>query len=116
MISQPAFMAKPDAVWSEEEKKQFKDYEKRVKELNEEKDKYRKVRRANKELIYSTIPRVLFQYIFKLIVLDFLSVFSSLGIVFQLKYSREFGKVGGYKFKELEQFKTKRTFFNVSFF
>uniref|UniRef100_G1SVP3 Cilia- and flagella-associated protein 43 n=1 Tax=Oryctolagus cuniculus TaxID=9986 RepID=G1SVP3_RABIT len=41
-IPQPAFMAKPDAVWTEEERKQFKDYEKKVKELNEERDKYRK--------------------------------------------------------------------------
>lgn len=46
VIPQPAFMAKPDAVWSEEERRQFKDYEKKVKELNEERDKYRKVRRA----------------------------------------------------------------------
>lgn len=45
-ISQPAFMAKPDAVWTEEERKQFKEYKKKVKELNEEKEKYRKVRRA----------------------------------------------------------------------
>ncbi|XP_045047474.2 cilia- and flagella-associated protein 43 isoform X2 [Desmodus rotundus] len=42
VISQPAFMAKPDTVWTEEERKQFRDYEKRVKELNEERDKYRK--------------------------------------------------------------------------
>lgn len=39
-------MSKPDALWSEKEKKQFKEYEKKVKELNEERDKYRKVRRA----------------------------------------------------------------------
>ncbi|XP_066211577.1 cilia- and flagella-associated protein 43 isoform X2 [Saccopteryx leptura] len=42
VIPQPAFMAKPDALWTEEERKQFKDYEKKVKDLNEEKDKYRK--------------------------------------------------------------------------
>ncbi|XP_057592496.1 cilia- and flagella-associated protein 43 [Hippopotamus amphibius kiboko] len=42
VIPQPAFMAKPDALWSEEERKQFKEYEKKVKELNEERDKYRK--------------------------------------------------------------------------
>lgn len=41
-------MAKPDALWSEEERKQFKDYEKKVRELNEERDKYRKVKRAKK--------------------------------------------------------------------
>ncbi|KAM8781135.1 cilia- and flagella-associated protein 43 isoform 2-T2 [Rhynchonycteris naso] len=42
VIPQPAFMAKPDALWTEEERKQFKDYEKKVKDLNEERDKYRK--------------------------------------------------------------------------
>uniref|UniRef100_A0A8C2UMZ9 Cilia- and flagella-associated protein 43 n=2 Tax=Chinchilla lanigera TaxID=34839 RepID=A0A8C2UMZ9_CHILA len=42
VIPQPAFMAKPDAVWTEEERKQFREYEKKVKELNEERDKYRK--------------------------------------------------------------------------
>ncbi|KAM5321874.1 cilia- and flagella-associated protein 43 isoform 2-T2 [Glossophaga mutica] len=42
VIPQPAFMAKPDAVWTEEERKQFREYEKKVKDLNEEKDKYRK--------------------------------------------------------------------------
>uniref|UniRef100_A0A8D2ALT4 Cilia- and flagella-associated protein 43 n=1 Tax=Sciurus vulgaris TaxID=55149 RepID=A0A8D2ALT4_SCIVU len=42
VIPQPAFMAKADALWTEEERKQFKEYEKKVKELNEERDKYRK--------------------------------------------------------------------------
>ncbi|XP_033617136.1 cilia- and flagella-associated protein 43 [Fukomys damarensis] len=42
VIPQPAFMAKPDALWTEEERKQFRDYEKKVKELNDERDKYRK--------------------------------------------------------------------------
>ncbi|XP_057635892.1 cilia- and flagella-associated protein 43 [Chionomys nivalis] len=42
VIPQPAFMTKSDALWSEEERKQFKEYEKKVKELNEERDKYRK--------------------------------------------------------------------------
>lgn len=51
MIPQPAFMAKPDAIWTEEERKQFKDYEKKVKELNEERDKYRKVRSTNNSYI-----------------------------------------------------------------
>ncbi|XP_016009940.2 cilia- and flagella-associated protein 43 isoform X2 [Rousettus aegyptiacus] len=55
VISQPAFMAKPDAVWSEEEKKQFKDYEKRVKELNEEKDKYRKSLEAELKKLQNSI-------------------------------------------------------------
>ena len=47
VIPQPAFMIKSDALWSEEERKQFKEYEKKVKELNEERDKYRKVRTEN---------------------------------------------------------------------
>lgn len=68
-------MAKPDAIWTEEERKQFKDYEKKVRELNEERDKYRKVRSANNSYI---LPYPgLFQYIFKLSVLDFLIVVSS---------------------------------------
>ncbi|XP_006920945.1 cilia- and flagella-associated protein 43 [Pteropus alecto] len=55
VISQPAFMAKPDALWSEEEKKQFKDYEKKVKELNEEKDKYRKSLEAELKKLQNSI-------------------------------------------------------------
>lgn len=46
VIPQPAFMVKADALWTEDERKQFKEYEKKVKELNEERDKYRKVRRT----------------------------------------------------------------------
>ncbi|XP_025129571.2 cilia- and flagella-associated protein 43 isoform X2 [Bubalus bubalis] len=42
VIPQPPFMVKPDALWSEEERKLYKEYEKKVKELNEERDKYRK--------------------------------------------------------------------------
>uniref|UniRef100_A0A673SW44 Cilia- and flagella-associated protein 43 n=1 Tax=Suricata suricatta TaxID=37032 RepID=A0A673SW44_SURSU len=55
VIPQPAFMAKPDAVWSEEERKQFKEYEKKVKELNEEKDKYRKSLEAEMKKIQNSI-------------------------------------------------------------
>ncbi|XP_016067689.1 PREDICTED: cilia- and flagella-associated protein 43 isoform X2 [Miniopterus natalensis] len=55
VIPQPAFMAKPDAVWTEEERKQFKDYEKKVKELNEEKDKYRKSLEAELKKIQNSI-------------------------------------------------------------
>ena len=40
----PAFMKdKAEADWSEDEKKLAQDYERRVKELEEERDKYRKV-------------------------------------------------------------------------
>ncbi|XP_043843874.1 LOW QUALITY PROTEIN: cilia- and flagella-associated protein 43-like [Dromiciops gliroides] len=42
VIPQPACMAKPDALWTEEEKKIIKEYEKKVKDLNEEREKYKK--------------------------------------------------------------------------
>ncbi|XP_036592448.1 cilia- and flagella-associated protein 43-like [Trichosurus vulpecula] len=43
VVPQPSFMvSKIDAIWNEEERRQAKEYEKKVKELNEEKDKYRK--------------------------------------------------------------------------
>uniref|UniRef100_A0A672TRY3 Uncharacterized protein n=1 Tax=Strigops habroptila TaxID=2489341 RepID=A0A672TRY3_STRHB len=40
-IPSPAFISKPEHVWTDEEKKKFRDYEKKVKELNEEKENYR---------------------------------------------------------------------------
>ncbi|GAB5578762.1 cilia- and flagella-associated protein 43 isoform X1 [Prionailurus iriomotensis] len=55
VIPQPAFMAKPDAVWSEEERKQFKEYEKKVKELNEEREKYRKSLEAEMKKLQNSI-------------------------------------------------------------
>ncbi|KAL2769304.1 cilia- and flagella-associated protein 43, partial [Daubentonia madagascariensis] len=55
VIPQPPFMAKPDAVWTEEERKQFKDYEKKVKELNEERDKYRKSLEAELKKLQNSI-------------------------------------------------------------
>ncbi|XP_054585197.1 cilia- and flagella-associated protein 43 [Eptesicus fuscus] len=55
VIPQPAFMAKPDAIWTEEERKQFKDYEKKVKELNEERDKYRKSLEAELKKLQNSI-------------------------------------------------------------
>ncbi|XP_072477632.1 cilia- and flagella-associated protein 43-like isoform X2 [Notamacropus eugenii] len=43
VVPQPSFMVqKIDEVWTEEEKREAKEYEKKVKELNEEKDKYKK--------------------------------------------------------------------------
>uniref|UniRef100_A0A4X2JM10 Cilia- and flagella-associated protein 43 n=1 Tax=Vombatus ursinus TaxID=29139 RepID=A0A4X2JM10_VOMUR len=42
VIPQPACMAKPDTLWTEEEKKIIKEYEKKVKDLNEEREKYKK--------------------------------------------------------------------------
>ncbi|XP_008588224.1 PREDICTED: WD repeat-containing protein 96-like isoform X1 [Galeopterus variegatus] len=55
VIPQPDFMAKPDALWTEEERKQFKDYEKKVKDLNEEKDKYRKSLEAELKKLQTSI-------------------------------------------------------------
>uniref|UniRef100_A0A7M4F3D5 Cilia- and flagella-associated protein 43 n=1 Tax=Crocodylus porosus TaxID=8502 RepID=A0A7M4F3D5_CROPO len=42
-IPPPPFISKPDTLWNEEEKKIFKEYEKKVKELNEEREKHRKI-------------------------------------------------------------------------
>ncbi|XP_041600884.1 cilia- and flagella-associated protein 43 [Vulpes lagopus] len=55
VIPQPPFMAKADTLWSEEERKQFKDYEKKVKELNEERDKYRKSLEAEMKKLQNSI-------------------------------------------------------------
>uniref|UniRef100_A0A5F8GBA0 Cilia- and flagella-associated protein 43 n=1 Tax=Monodelphis domestica TaxID=13616 RepID=A0A5F8GBA0_MONDO len=41
-IPPPAFTLKSDAVWTEDERKQFKEYEKKVKDLNDEREKYKK--------------------------------------------------------------------------
>ncbi|KFP30841.1 WD repeat-containing protein 96, partial [Colius striatus] len=41
-IPPPPFISKPEDVWNDEEKKIFREYEKKVKELNEEKEKYRR--------------------------------------------------------------------------
>ncbi|XP_034989894.2 cilia- and flagella-associated protein 43 isoform X2 [Zootoca vivipara] len=42
-IPAPAFTVKPEGLWNEEEIKQYKEYEKKVKELNEEREKHRKI-------------------------------------------------------------------------
>lgn len=36
-------MSKPEVQWTEEERKSFKEFEKKAKELREEQEKYRKV-------------------------------------------------------------------------
>lgn len=43
-IPPPPFMSKPEYLWTNEENKIFKEYEEKVKELNEEKEKYRMVK------------------------------------------------------------------------
>ncbi|KAM6443389.1 cilia- and flagella-associated protein 43 [Liasis olivaceus] len=42
-IPPPAFALKEETLWTEEEKKIYKEYEKKVKELNEEREKHRKI-------------------------------------------------------------------------
>ncbi|XP_013915005.1 PREDICTED: cilia- and flagella-associated protein 43 [Thamnophis sirtalis] len=42
-IPPPPFVSKEEALWSEEERKIYKEYEKKVKELNEEREKHRKI-------------------------------------------------------------------------
>nr|XP_060624330.1 cilia- and flagella-associated protein 43 [Anolis sagrei ordinatus] len=42
-IPAPAFISKDEALWNEDEKKIYKEYEKKVKELNEEREKHRKI-------------------------------------------------------------------------
>ncbi|XP_018407904.1 PREDICTED: cilia- and flagella-associated protein 43 [Nanorana parkeri] len=54
-VSLPGFMSKTEAEWTEEEKKQFKEYDKKCKELNEEKDKYRKILEAEMKKIQTSI-------------------------------------------------------------
>ncbi|XP_023698358.2 cilia- and flagella-associated protein 43 isoform X1 [Paramormyrops kingsleyae] len=41
-VPQPEFMTKPESDWTEEEKKIFKGFDKKAKELSEEQEKYRK--------------------------------------------------------------------------
>uniref|UniRef100_F7FJ43 Cilia- and flagella-associated protein 43 n=1 Tax=Monodelphis domestica TaxID=13616 RepID=F7FJ43_MONDO len=47
--------SKIDAIWTEEERKQFKEYEKKVKELNDEKEKYKKALEAELKKIQGSI-------------------------------------------------------------
>ncbi|XP_053573053.1 cilia- and flagella-associated protein 43 [Bombina bombina] len=54
-VPQPAFLSKPEAEWTEDEKKVFKEYDKKYKELSEEKEKYRKTLEAEMKKIQSSI-------------------------------------------------------------
>ncbi|KAE8614824.1 hypothetical protein XENTR_v10008322 [Xenopus tropicalis] len=55
-VPQPGFIARAEAEWTDEEKKQFKEYEKKCKDLSEEKEKYSKVLEAEmKKLQLSVI-------------------------------------------------------------
>uniref|UniRef100_A0A6I8PG16 Cilia- and flagella-associated protein 43 n=1 Tax=Ornithorhynchus anatinus TaxID=9258 RepID=A0A6I8PG16_ORNAN len=55
MVPQPAFMARDDTLWNEEEKKQFKEYEKKVKELSEEREKYKKAMETELKKLQNSI-------------------------------------------------------------
>ncbi|KAF0027580.1 hypothetical protein F2P81_020321 [Scophthalmus maximus] len=53
-ITQPEFaLTKPDSHWSEEEKKVYKLYEKKTKDLSEKKEKYKKEKLKITSLVYS---------------------------------------------------------------
>ncbi|PIO25818.1 hypothetical protein AB205_0161410, partial [Aquarana catesbeiana] len=54
-VPSPGFLAKTEAEWTEDEKKQFKEYDKKCKELNEEKDKYRKEELKISNLLFSIL-------------------------------------------------------------
>ncbi|KAM4748788.1 cilia- and flagella-associated protein 43 [Rhinophrynus dorsalis] len=54
-ILRPAFLSRAEAEWTEEEKKQFKEYDKKCKALNEEKEKYRKILESEMKKIQSSI-------------------------------------------------------------
>jgi hypothetical protein len=53
----PLFMqqGKPEADWTEDENKAFKEYERKCKELNEEREKFRKV--SEKLAVSSTVDQ-----------------------------------------------------------
>ncbi|XP_044133701.1 cilia- and flagella-associated protein 43 isoform X2 [Bufo gargarizans] len=54
-VAQPGFLSKAETEWTEDEKKQFKDYDKKCKELNDEKEKYRKILEAEMKKIQASI-------------------------------------------------------------
>ncbi|XP_073507260.1 cilia- and flagella-associated protein 43 isoform X2 [Phyllobates terribilis] len=54
-VTQPGFLSKAETEWTEDEKKQFKDYDKKCKELNEEKEKYRKMLEVEMKKIQASI-------------------------------------------------------------
>ncbi|XP_048865310.1 cilia- and flagella-associated protein 43 isoform X2 [Brienomyrus brachyistius] len=54
-VSQPDFMTKPESDWTEEEKKIFKGFDKKVKELSEEQEKYRKALEVEMKKLQASI-------------------------------------------------------------
>ncbi|NXX90280.1 CFA43 protein, partial [Centropus bengalensis] len=57
-IPPPPFISKPEHVWNEEERKIFRQYETRVKELNEEKEEYRKTLEDELEKLRASIQQI----------------------------------------------------------
>lgn len=70
------------------------------------------IERSEMQIIHYILPYpgFCFNIFSNEVFLIFLLVVSSLRIVFQPKFWREFREVGGFKVKELEQFKTKRMY------
>uniref|UniRef100_A0A7N4P5G4 Cilia- and flagella-associated protein 43 n=1 Tax=Sarcophilus harrisii TaxID=9305 RepID=A0A7N4P5G4_SARHA len=59
VIPQPSFMvSKVEEVWNDDERKRVKEYEKKVKELNEEKEKYKKSLDAELKKIQGSIEEL----------------------------------------------------------
>ncbi|XP_061084124.1 cilia- and flagella-associated protein 43 [Conger conger] len=54
-VAQPPFMSKPEEEWTEDDKKNFKEHEKKVKELNEEQEKHRKTLETEMKKLQSAI-------------------------------------------------------------
>ncbi|NXN32215.1 CFA43 protein, partial [Nycticryphes semicollaris] len=54
-IPPPSFISKPEHVWNDEEKKIFREYEKKIEELNEEKENYRRDLQNELEKLKSSI-------------------------------------------------------------
>ncbi|XP_059422267.1 cilia- and flagella-associated protein 43 isoform X2 [Carassius carassius] len=54
-VHQPEFMSKPEVQWTEEERKSFKEFEKKAKELSEEKEKYRKTLETEMKKLLTSI-------------------------------------------------------------
>uniref|UniRef100_H3AEI8 Cilia- and flagella-associated protein 43 n=1 Tax=Latimeria chalumnae TaxID=7897 RepID=H3AEI8_LATCH len=54
-IPPPPCVSKPETEWAEEDRRQFREYEKKVKELSEEREKYRKTLEAELKKLLASI-------------------------------------------------------------
>ncbi|XP_072534295.1 cilia- and flagella-associated protein 43 isoform X2 [Salminus brasiliensis] len=54
-VPQPEFMTKPEVQWTEEERRSYKEYEKKAKELREEQEKFRKTLEAEMKKLQASI-------------------------------------------------------------